>query len=94
MIERRRIKDAVNRKVSSLCGPGTSERILYTSASEPSSTLRYKQDSLRPRPLGSHSENLTTSTLMRDETDPSPLPPNTRFAETFLETKDGFMAIV
>ncbi len=25
---------------------------------------------------------------------PSPFPPNTRFAETFLATKDGFMAIV
>ena len=26
--------------------------------------------------------------------EPSPFPPNTRFAETFLATKDGFMAIV
>jgi hypothetical protein len=25
---------------------------------------------------------------------PSPFPPNTRFAETFLATKDGFIAIV
>jgi hypothetical protein len=25
---------------------------------------------------------------------PSPFPPNTRFAETFLATKDGFMVIV
>jgi hypothetical protein len=25
---------------------------------------------------------------------PSPFPPNTRFAEIFLATKDGFMAIV
>lgn len=41
-----------------------------------------------------HSENLPTSTFIRDEMGPSPFPPNTRFVETFLATKDGFIAIV
>jgi|SRR5712672_2364901 len=41
-----------------------------------------------------HSENFPTSTVMRDEIGPSPFPLNTRFAETFLATNDGFMAIV
>jgi hypothetical protein len=31
---------------------------------------------------------------MRDEMDPSPFPANNTFAEIFLETKDGLMAIV
>jgi hypothetical protein len=41
-----------------------------------------------------HSEIFPNSTFIRDEIGPSPSPPNTRFAETFLATKDGFIAIV
>ena len=56
--------------------------------------VRYR--TLRPNEPDAffHSGNLAISTLIRDEMDPSPCPPNIRFAETLLETKDGFMAIV
>jgi hypothetical protein len=107
MMGKRRSKDAVNRvkpQRDGECftrGPDTSVKVQYkwtgnTPAIRLNDHHRQTIFSLKPSETNeaSHSENLPTSTLMRDEIGPSPSPPNTRFAETFLETNDGFMAIV
>jgi hypothetical protein len=88
-VEKRGSKDGVNRinpsgMAKAKARPGTSVKVYYTAIGY----LYFLQT------LASHSENLPTSTLIRDEIDPSPSPPNTRFAETFFETNDGFMATV
>jgi hypothetical protein len=59
-------------------------------------TVQYYEYNYFPphRKQRTQSENLPRSTFIRDEMGTSPSPPNTRFAETFLATKDGFMAIV
>jgi len=68
--------------------------MVYTRAGRPYYEVKQLNSLAPPRKQRTHSENLPTSTFIRDEMGPSPFPPNTKFAETFLATKDGFTAIV